>query len=57
MIEFKVIKYSKAPEDLTAPATCGTKQRICKTCDHALKQENCQLKLKPIEDTPPELSD
>ena len=60
VIEFMVIKYSKAPEDFTASATCGTKQWICKTCDHALKRgklpaqaiANCL----DLEDIPPELS-
>ena len=45
VIEFKINKYSKAPEEFTV-ANSGTKQWICKTCDH-WSGESCQLKLRP----------
>ena len=61
VIEFKLTKYDKAPKDFTAPATCGTKQWICRTCDHALKRGKLPAQAKAnnlhIEDVPPELSD
>ena len=61
VIEFKLTKYSKAPEDFTAPATPGTKQWICRTCDHGLKRGKLPAQAKGnnlhIEDVPPELSD
>ena len=37
VIEFKINKYSKAPEEFTV-ANSGTKQWIRKTCDHSLKR-------------------
>ena len=61
VIEFKLTKYNKAPTDFTAPASCGTKQWICKTCDHALKRGKLPGQAKAnnlqIDDVPPELSD
>ena len=60
VLEFKVFKYSKAPEEFTIPAA-GTKQWICKTCDHALKRGKLPAQAKTnnldLEDIPPELSD
>ena len=61
VIEFKFTKYSQAPEDFTAPTSSGTKQLICRTCDHALKQGKLPAQAKAsnlhIEGVPPELSD
>ena len=49
VIQFKVIKYSKAPDDFTVTLPdAGTKQWICKTCDNALKRGSCLLKPRPI---------
>ena len=60
VIEFKVTKYSKAPDDFTAPHS-GTKQWICKTCDNALKRGKLPAQAKAnnldLEDIPSELSD
>ena len=39
VIEFKVTKYSKAPDDFTVIVPdSGIKQWMCKTCDNALKR-------------------
>ena len=61
VIEFKVTKYSKAPDDFTVPHS-GTKQWICKTCDNALKRGKLPAQAKANnldleEDIPSELSD
>ena len=37
VIEYKLTKYSKAPEDFTVSASPGIKHWICRTCDHGLK--------------------
>ena len=65
VIEFKVTKYSKAPDDFTVIVPdAGTKQWICKTCDicdNALKQRKFPAQAKAnnldLEDIPSELSD
>ena len=62
VIEFKVTKYSKAPDDFTVTVPdAGTKQWICKTCDNALKRGKLPAQAKAnnldLEDIPSELSD
>ena len=60
VIEFKVTKYSKAPDDFTVPDS-GTKQWMCKTCDNALKRGKLPAQAKAnnldLEDIPSELAD
>ena len=58
VIEFKLTKYNKTPEDFSAAASSGTKQWICKTCDHALKRGKLPAQAKANNlHVPPELSD
>ena len=62
VIEFKVTKYSKAPDDFTVTVPdAGTKQWICKTCDNALKRGKLPAQAKTnnldLDDIPSELSD
>ena len=59
-MEFKATKYSKAPKAFTVPNS-ETKQWICKTYDHGLKQRKLPAQAKPnkleLEDIPSELLD
>ena len=60
VIEFKVTKYNKAPDDFTVPDS-GIKQWMCKTCDNPLKRGKLPAQAKAnnldLEDIPSELSD
>ena len=60
VIELKVTKYSKAPDDFTVPYS-GTKQWMCKTCDNALKRGKLPAQAKAnnldLEDIPSELAE
>ena len=60
VIEFKVTKYNKAPDDFTV-LDSGIKQWMCKTCDNALKRGKLPAQAKAnnldLEDIPSELSD
>ena len=62
VIEFKVTKYSKAPDDFTVTVPdSGIKQWMCNTCDNALKRGKLPAQAKAnnldLEDMPSELSD
>jgi hypothetical protein len=60
VIEFKISKYSKVPEEFTVPDS-GTKQWMCKTCVHGLKRGKLPAQAKAnkldLEDILSELSD
>ena len=61
--EFKIIKYSKMPEEFVVPesVSAGDRQWICKTCDHALKRGKLPVQAKAnnleLDDMVAELSD
>ena len=61
VLEFKISKHTKVPEEFAVCISAKNKAWICKTCDYALKRGKMPAQAKAnkldLEDIPTELSD